>query len=123
MHEEDDGDDGKRDWDDRQIRTDAFESFDGCGNRDGWGDDSVCQQGACANDSQYVNPLALESAQQGVESEYASFAIIIGSQSHTYVFDGGLQGECPDDAGQCAQDGVLVDGFACMEDGLHHVEG
>ena len=44
------------------------------------------------------------------------------SATHTYLMVG-LKGECPDDAGQCAQDSALVDGFACMEDGLHHIEG
>ena len=90
LHEEDDGDDGKCDGNDRQFRTDAHESFDGCGNRDSRGDDSVCQQSACANDSQYVNPLTLESAQKSVESENASFTIVVGSQGHAYIFDGGL---------------------------------
>ncbi len=44
------------------------------------------------------------------------------TQRHTYVFDGGLQGECPDDARQCTQDGALVDGFTRVQDGFHHVE-
>ena len=105
------------------MGTDALESFDGRGHRDGRGDDSVCQQGACANDGKNVNPLALESAQQGVEGKDASLAIVVGTQRHTYVFDGGLKGECPDDTGQCAQNSTFVDGFACMEDGLHYIEG
>lgn len=94
LHEEDDGDDGKCDGDNWQVGTDAFESFDGCGHGDGRGDDSVCQQGACANDGQQVNPLVLESAQQGIEGEDASLAIVVGTQRHAYIFDGGLEGEC-----------------------------
>ena len=43
LDEEDDGYDGKRDGNDRQMGADAFESFDGCCNRDGGGDDSVSQ--------------------------------------------------------------------------------
>lgn len=52
LHKEDDGDDAQCDGDDWQVGTDAFESFDGCGNRDGRGDDSICQQGAGADDGQ-----------------------------------------------------------------------
>ena len=122
LHKEDDGDDAQCDGDDWQVGTDAFESFDGCGNRDGRGDDSICQQGAGTDDGQQVNPLSLHLAQQGVEGEDASFAIVVGTQRHAYVFDGGLQGECPDDARQCTQDGALVDGFTRVQDGLHHVE-
>ena len=57
-----------------------------------------------------------------LEGKNASFAIVVGTQRHTYVFDSGLQGECPDDARQCTQDGALVDGFTRVQDGLHHVE-
>ena len=52
LHKEDDGDDAQCDGDDWQVGTDAFESFDGCGNRDGRGDDSICQQGAGTDDGQ-----------------------------------------------------------------------
>ena len=85
LHEEDDGDDGKCDGDNWQVGTDAFESFDGCGHGDGRGDDSVCQQGACANDGQQVNPLVLESAQQGIRAVPPSPLLSARSATHTYL--------------------------------------
>ena len=61
-------------------------------------------------------------AQQSVEGEYTTFAIVVGTKRHIYIFKGGLKGECPDDAGQCAQNGIFVDSFSCVEDCLHHIE-
>ena len=52
LSKEDDGDNAQCNGNDRQVRTDAFKSFDGCGNRDSRSDDSICQQGAGADNGQ-----------------------------------------------------------------------
>lgn len=88
---------------------DGAQTLDGCGDRDGGGEDAVGKQCRTADHGGENQPwchLAYE-AEQG---EDAAFVVVVGLHGDYHILDRGHERHGPDDERKRAQDHVLADG-------------
>ena len=103
----------------------ASKAFHGGGDGDGRGQDAVGQQGRTPQHRGDDEPLAA-AAHQREQREDAALAVVVRLHGDQHVFDGGQQGDGPDDEGERADDKGLVDlgdPAVALEDRLHDVHG
>ena len=107
---------------DGDMWRESVQALDSRGDGDGRGDNSVGNECAGTYDGQHVVPSLAPLADEGVEGQDAALALVVGTQRHQHILDGGLQGERPDDARHGTQDIVGVERWVGTQNGVHDVE-
>ena len=104
---------------------DAAQTFHRRGDSDGRGQHPVGKQCRAPQHGREDEPPAAVFYQR-VEGEDAALAVVVRLHGNENIFEGGEQGDGPDDQGQRADDEALVhlgDAAVALQDGLHHVHG